>query len=82
MNRVVAVSYTHLDVYKRQVYDLTEKPFDGEGKMALTSNKVGNVTVQVVAQVQVTNGETGVTDKDKATQTKYYTCLLYTSRCV
>ena len=71
-----SVKYVVLDKpegAKVSVYDLTEKPFDGEGKMALTSNKVGNVTVQVVAQVQVTNGETGVTDKDKATQTKYYT---------
>ena len=56
---------------KVSVYDLTDKPFDGEGKMALTSNKVGNVTVQVVAQVEVAS--TGAENVLGATQTKYYT---------
>lgn len=63
---------------KVSVYDLTDRPFDGEGEMALTSNKVGNVTVQAIAQVQVSqkvtvkeNGKDVV--KDDAIQTKYYT---------
>ena len=40
---------------KVSVYDLTDDKtaFDGDGKMAITSNKVGNVTVQVIAQVKV-----------------------------
>ena len=57
---------------KVSVYDLTNTAkFDGEGKMALTSNKVGNVTVQAIVQVELKNANT---DKDlTATQTKYYT---------
>ena len=55
---------------KVSVYDKTKTAFDGKGKMAITSNKVGNVTVQVVAQVRVA---TGSVDTLGATQTKYYT---------
>ncbi len=60
---------------KVSVYDLTAAPFDGDGKMALTSNKVGNVTVQAIAQVQF--AQATVDSKGKpaqtAVQTKYYT---------
>ena len=55
---------------KVSVYDKTKTAFDGKGKMAITSNKVGNVTVQVVAQVRVATGDA---DTLGATQTKYYT---------
>ena len=78
-NKLDSVKYVVLDKpedAKVSVYDLTDKVgFDGEGKMAITSNKVGNVTVQVVAQVQV-NGEKSDDGKNEtlaATQTKYYT---------
>ncbi len=54
---------------KVSVYDKTKTNFNGEGKMAITSNKVGNVTVQVVAQVKVATGNSDLA----ATQTKYYT---------
>ena len=68
-----SVKYVVLDKpadAKVSVTDLTDKaPFDGDGVMALTSNKVGNVTVQVIAQVQVK--ETAVADG--VAQTKYYT---------
>ena len=67
-----SVKYVVLDKpadAKVSVYDLTGTNFDGEGKMALTSNKVGNVTVQVIAQVQVK--ETAVANG--VAQTKYYT---------
>ena len=58
---------------KVSVYDLTTD-FDGDGKMALTSNKVGNVTVQAVAQVQFSQKVTVENQKpNDAVQTKYYT---------
>ena len=67
---------------KVSVYDLTDRPFNGEGEMALTSNTVGNVTVQVVAQVQIASDKE-IDDNKKVTvnnenalgalQTKYYT---------
>ncbi len=58
---------------KVSVYDLTNPTnFDGDGKMALTSSAVGNVTVQVIAQVQFGNDATA-TDTLVAQQTKYYT---------
>ncbi len=55
---------------KVSVYDKTKANFNGEGKMAITSNKVGNVTVQVVAQVRVSTADQATLG---ATQTKYYT---------
>ena len=55
---------------KVSVYDKTKANFNGEGKMAITSNKVGNVTVQVVAQVRVSTDDQATLG---ATQTKYYT---------
>ncbi len=71
----VTIRYVVLDKpadAKVSVTDLTDKaPFDGDGVMALTSNKVGNVTVQAVAQVRfgvLMNGNDNV-----AMQTKYYT---------
>ena len=71
----VTIRYVVLDKpadAKVSVTDLTDKsPFDGDGVMALTSNKVGNVTVQAVAQVRfgvLLNGNDNI-----AMQTKYYT---------
>ena len=55
---------------KVSVYDKTKANFNGEGKMAVTSNKVGNVTIQAVCQVRVS---TDGNDTLGATQTKYYT---------
>ena len=40
----------------------------GEGKVALTSSKVGNVTVQVIVKATY-----GVTSEEETVQTKYYT---------
>ena len=55
---------------KVSVYDKTKTSFNGEGKMAITSNMVGNVTVQVVCQVRVSTADQATLG---AVQTKYYT---------
>ena len=71
---VETIKYVVLDKpvdAKVSVYDLTTKgSFDGDGKMAITSNKVGNVTVQVIAQVKF--GTANAAD-NRAVQTKFYT---------
>lgn len=73
----VSTKYVVLDSpddAKVTVYD-SKRVDNGTGEMALTSNKVGNVTVQVVAQYklktqsQLENGNTDTV----ATQNKYYT---------
>jgi len=71
----VSTKYVVLDKpadAKVSVYDA--KSFDnGAGRMALTSNKIGNVTVQVVVQTKL---NTAIKDKNSdttSTQTKYYT---------
>ena len=75
----VDVKYVVLDKpegAKVSVYDRTGlEDFDGDGVMALTSDKVGNVVVQVIAQVQFGTNETEGTavNTNTAQQTKYYT---------
>ena len=71
MDGVVAVSYTHLDVYKRQVY--------------LVGNIAGNGWDAANA-IPMTKVSTGVyefvTTLSADTAFKIICCLLYTSRCV
>ncbi|MBQ5683477.1 MAG: copper amine oxidase N-terminal domain-containing protein, partial [Peptococcaceae bacterium] len=57
---------------KVSVVDRTGANFDGDGEMSLTSNKVGNVTVQVIAQVTF-GSEDANENSLVAKQTKYYT---------
>ena len=70
----VSTKYVVLDKpadAKVTVYDAASID-NGEGKMALTSDKIGNVTVQIVVQYKLQT--TGATAGDiTATQTKYYT---------
>ncbi len=63
---------------KVSVYDLTPTAFTGDnGEMSVTSNMVGNVTIQAVAQVQFDNNAQAATGaagtNATATVTKYYT---------
>ena len=60
------VSYTHLDVYKRQAKD-----WASGGKIVNAMNKGDTITLYYDAP------QTG-----EYTVTVYYSCLLYTSRCV
>jgi len=78
----VEVKYVVLDKpadAKVSVYDLSDDgvAFDGDGVMAITSNKVGVVKVQAIAQVelktQTLNDNNDVVDL--GTQTKYYTAV-------
>ncbi len=71
----VSTKYVVLDKpqdAKVTVYDAASID-NGEGKMALTSDKIGNVTVQIVVQykLQTTNATTG--SDITAVQNKYYT---------
>ena len=79
-----AVSYTHLDVYKRQVRDLTVRP---EGMRAFLDR--GFPTATDLADWLVR--EAGIPFRDAhhitarvvaLAEAKGCTCLLYTSRCV
>ena len=71
LRRVRPVSYTHLDVYKRQVYRPVEymavsDAFSTESETVLTQQQVALEEVADVFTQQV----------------EAVTCLLYTSRCV
>ena len=79
-----AVSYTHLDVYKRQgvvtgkkagTVTITAKAF---GKSVTKTIKVVEPSLKVTGSTSLYRGKTTTL---KAT-TSYSTCLLYTSRCV
>ena len=70
------IKYVVLDKPEGAKVSVTDRTvnFDGEGLMALTSNKVGNVAVQVIAQVEVertTAAANGTSTSE--VQTKYYT---------
>ena len=63
------VSYTHLDVYKRQIFDLSYLEMTlNVDELQVSSLSVGQ-SVQVTADAVPDKTYTGV-------------CLLYTSRCV
>ena len=70
-NRVWPVSYTHLDVYKRQVYDL------GGGTFDVSIIEIGDGVIEVLATAG--DNKLGGDDFDNAI-TQYMLCLLYTSR--
>ena len=72
---VYAVSYTHLDVYKRQV--------DGYAIIAGDSYGAGDSNpafYQVTGHVNIEEQALMTVDMGEAVQVQ--TCLLYTSRCV
>ena len=54
-----------LEGAKVSIYDATTAPFDGDGVMAITSNKVGVVKVQAIAKLTF--------DNDQKEVVKYYT---------
>ena len=78
-----AVSYTHLDVYKRQV----KKIYDEGNEIASNSEQhqhVNNLSYeQNIEEMEKSNDKI---EKITGTRTKIYRapygCLLYTSRCV
>ena len=65
-----AVSYTHLDVYKRQV-----KRTENMNTLLLPAG--GRDTAAIAAEILRRGGLVGL-----PTETVYGLCLLYTSRCV
>ena len=67
--RVEAVSYTHLDVYKRQ----------HPQKETQTQSTESEAETQ--KETPVVKSEISLEDYQKI-QTELYACLLYTSRCV
>ena len=67
------VSYTHLDVYKRQGYDITQFSFTPRGDVGS-----GFITKATLKVKNTANGEY----KTVATDQVFRACLLYTSRCV
>ena len=92
-----AVSYTHLDVYKRQVVQDGQRLADylyGRGRLGrhITSGNAALVLDVYKRQVNGhltqdvntfhTNGEGILTLPEKLPLGKYRICLLYTSRCV
>ena len=74
---LLPVSYTHLDVYKRQLYDMipavpqNSKPFGEWNKAKI-----------MVYQGTVVHGQNDENVLEYHLWTKQWTCLLYTSRCV
>ena len=68
LQKLKAVSYTHLDVYKRQCHDLTKKiPDDLSAHLYLLgfSLEAYKNTIETIKEIEAVS-----------------TCLLYTSRCV
>ena len=80
-----SVSYTHLDVYKRQEHGYAEKAEDQQLKdETITPNRgvIYDTNMKVLAR-SATVWDVTVSTRDMATYgTDVYTCLLYTSRCV
>ena len=87
LRSLVPVSYTHLDVYKRQILLSSLVPLLNTGKSSavnynefvsiLDKQKVTEMTV--MPGIYVTSVEGKYTKNEKG---KDVTCLLYTSRCV
>ena len=70
------VSYTHLDVYKRQVYGIDQAMY---GEIVVFENGVKGMVQDVRRNeigVILFGRDTGIKEGTKVT------CLLYTSRCV
>ena len=67
-----AVSYTHLDVYKRQTYSGVLSIAD-HGKHTVSARAIANV-----GRISRTARKTALVDK----VAPVISCLLYTSRCV
>ena len=98
LHSLISVSYTHLDVYKRQVFDTGKKMKDFVGKTAtqqeasliakqIKSNKMGTKGIIVYSQ----DGSPGsgrrftaqaIAGEARVPYIEVNTCLLYTSRCV
>ena len=71
----VPVSYTHLDVYKRQIFTSEASGYVHLHRWDWKKKKLTDLTPGKYDIADIT----GV---DKAKKLVYYTCLLYTSRCV
>ena len=74
LNGVDAVSYTHLDVYKRQVYTVTVQIND-----SITTT---NVTLYIDPNQGFSYIGDSASVQSNISGTLTYSCLLYTSRCV
>ena len=79
---VQSVSYTHLDVYKRQTQPYTETV-----TRPSKTNDMAQVLQALEAEMEVTTAEgyAGTLHLDHTSvqvKTDGYACLLYTSRCV
>ena len=82
----VAVSYTHLDVYKRQPLGGAVTLNAGSGWShtwnGLDVYEGGQPIAYTVREVNVPTGYEAAYSEDGFTITNTHTCLLYTSRCV
>ena len=65
MNWHMTVSYTHLDVYKRQDYDKKEKELSGEAEVSEEKESLEEIN--------------GIAEPIQATNFRITDCLLYTS---
>ena len=76
METIRAVSYTHLDVYKRQVQD---KAVNTKGvQLIFTTHDAMLLDLNFFRRDQIWFAE----KNDETCATELYSCLLYTSRCV
>ena len=85
----VAVSYTHLDVYKRQrlkslsihnfrsIHGSVVIPLDAQVVLVHGTNGMGKTSLMSAIELGLTGSIAHLED-----QVKYQDCLLYTSRCV
>ena len=86
MARCISVSYTHLDVYKRQGKGGSD--FDPQGKsdreiMAFCQSFMTELCKYIGADVDVPAGDIGTGAREIGFLFgQYKSCLLYTSRCV
>ena len=83
MRTLEAVSYTHLDVYKRQMLQ--------PGKMSEVADEMNRFHLDIIALQEIRWQGQGVIEKrdfkfvysgPTARTSQFGTCLLYTSRCV
>ena len=77
---IIPVSYTHLDVYKRQVKNPVSR-FWQKQKIKRQYAKAARAAGQT-AQGAASTAKTTATTARKAAKESKKACLLYTSRCV
>ena len=79
------VSYTHLDVYKRQAQELVKSEVVaviGTTTTVMTKAIMPTLEAAKVVQISPTASATDLYGKDDYLFRINWTCLLYTSRCV